>query len=67
MRPQIQQQIKKGSRIRYDDGRSGHQGIEAMVLNVDPHGMKVQFEDRADTNYILFSDPKWMEFIAIVD
>ncbi len=58
-------QVKAGSRISYDDGRPGHQGVEATVIDVvDGHGMLVQFDDRADTTYILFSDRAWMDFIS---
>jgi hypothetical protein len=39
-------QIKKGGRIVYNDGRPGHQGVKATVLAVDPQGttsgMKLQ-------------------------
>lgn len=60
--------IRAGGRISYNDGRPGHQGVEATVLEVvDGHGMLVQFDDRADTNYILFSDPKWIDFISVVE
>jgi len=66
MNLKVKDQIKKGCRISYNDGRPGHLGAEAIVLNVDSRGMTVQFDDRADTNYILFSDPRWMDFIAVV-
>jgi hypothetical protein len=60
--------VKKGCRIVYDDGRPGHQDVRATVLEVtEGHGMLVQFDDRADTNYILFSEPKWMDFISVVE
>jgi hypothetical protein len=58
-------QIKKGGRIVYNDGRPGHQGVEATVLMVDKKGMTVQFDDRADTNYIAFSDHRWMDRIEV--
>ena len=58
-------QIKKGGRIAYDDGRPGHEGVEATVLAVDAQGMTVQFDDRADTTRIAFSDRAWMEFIEV--
>ena len=60
-------QVKPGGRISYDDGRPGHQGVEATVLAVDARGMKVQFEDRADMTYILFSERRWMDFISVVE
>jgi hypothetical protein len=60
------ERIKKGSRIAYNDGRPGHQHVEAAVLEVDRRGMTVQFDDRADTTRILFSDRKWMDFIAVL-
>lgn len=60
-------QIKKGGRIVYNDGRPGHKGVIATVLAVDTKGMKVQFEDRADTSHIAFSDRGWMDFIGLAD
>jgi len=60
-------QIKKGGRIAYNDGRPGHRGALAVVLGVDPKGMTVQFEDRADTTYIVFTDRQWMDFIELAD
>ena len=59
--------IRKGTRIACNDGRPGHDGVEATVMDVDERGMTVQFDDRADTNYIRFSDHKWMSFIAVVE
>ena len=59
-------QIKPGSRIVYNDGRPEHAGILADVLSVDAKGMVVQFEDRADTTRIPFSDRAWMDFIELV-
>ena len=44
--------------MSYDDGRPGHQGVGSTVLAVDERGMTVQFDDRADTTYILFSDER---------
>lgn len=67
MRLRVQDQVRKGSRISYDDGRLGHQDVRATVLEVTVgHGMLVQFDDRADTTYILFSDRKWMDYIQSV-
>lgn len=64
----LAQQVRTGGRISYDDGRPGHQGVQATVLNViDGHGMLVQFDDRADTTYIQFADRRWMEFISLVE
>ena len=58
-------QIKQGGRIVYNDGRPGHTDVFATVLAVDAKGITVQFEDRADTTRIAFSDRGWMEFIEI--
>ncbi len=58
-------QIKPGSRIVYNDGRPGHSRIFAEVLSVDPNGMLVQFEDRADRTRVTFSDRAWMDFIEL--
>lgn len=60
-------QIKKGGRIVYNDGRPGHKGVFATVLEADQKGMTVQFEDRADTSHIAFSDRGWMDFIELAD
>jgi len=58
-------QIKRGSRIVYNDCRPGHKGVLATVLAVDKKGMTVQFDDRADTSRIAFSDRGWMDFIEV--
>ncbi len=68
MKLNIVHQIRRGGRISYDDGRPGHEGVEATVLEVtDGHGMLVQFDDRADTTYILFADRRWMDFLSLVE
>ena len=67
MKVNIAHQVKPGSRISYNDGRPGHDGVEATILAVDGRGMTVQFDDRADTTHILFSDPRWMDFICLVE
>jgi hypothetical protein len=67
MKVNIAYQVKPGSRISYDDGRPGHEGVEATVLAVDGQGMTVQFEDRADTTRVLFSEPRWMDFVSVVE
>jgi hypothetical protein len=66
MKLNVAYQVKAGGRISYNDGRPGHEGVEATVLAVDSRGMTVQFDDRADTTYILFSEPRWMDFISVV-
>ena len=58
-------QIKKGGRVVYNDGRPGHKEVMAAVLAVDGKGMTVQFEDRADITRIAFSDRNWMNFIEL--
>ena len=60
-------QIKKGGRIVYNDGRAGHSGVFATVIETDQKGMIVQFEDRADTTHIAFSDGGWLDFIETAD
>jgi len=63
----VQDQVKKGCRISYDDGRPGHQDVRATVLEVTVgHGMLVQFDDRASTTYVMFAEPRWMNCIEIV-
>jgi hypothetical protein len=37
-------QIKKGGRIVYNDGRPGHKGVRATVVDVDAKGMTVLFD-----------------------
>jgi hypothetical protein len=59
--------IKSGGRIVYHDGRPGHSGVIATVIGVDQNGMTVQFEDRADTSHIAFSDRGWMDHIELAD
>ena len=57
-------QYVRGQTIRYDDRRPKH-NVTAEILSVDPNGMTVQFEDRADTTYIGFKEAAWMEFISL--
>jgi hypothetical protein len=68
MKGNTARQVRPGARISYDDGRPGHQDVRATVLEVtEGHGMLVQFDDRADTTYILFSDARWMDSICVVE
>ena len=67
MKADVIERIKNGGRIVYDDGRPGHMGVVALVLAVDAEGMTVQFEDRADTNYVRFADRQWMDFINVIE
>lgn len=60
-------QIKKGGRIVYNDGRPGHSGVLATVLAVGKNEITVQFDDRADTTRIAFSDRGWLDFIEVTD
>lgn len=55
--------ISVGDRVVYNDRREGHTNIFAVVLEIHPNFMIVQFEDRADTTRINFSDRKWMDFL----
>lgn len=54
-----------GAHIVYNDGRKGHSGVKAVILETDNKSMTVQFDDRADTTLINFSDKAWMDFITI--
>ena len=45
MKLNVAYQVKPGGRISYNDGRPGHEGVEATVLAVDAQGMTVQFDD----------------------
>jgi hypothetical protein len=68
MKLNVSNLVKVGRKVSYDDGRPGHRGVQAMVLEVvDGHGMLVQFDDRADTAYILFSERRWMDFLTVVE
>jgi hypothetical protein len=58
-------QIKKGSTIIYNDGRPGHTGSKAAVLEVTKQAMVVQFTDRADTTAIRFDNAGWMNYITL--
>ena len=49
----------------FHGSRPEHAGILADVLSVDAKGIVVQFEDRADTTRIAFSDRAWMDFIEL--
>lgn len=55
--------IRVVERIVYNDGRDGHTNINAVVLEIHQDFMIVQFEDRADTTKISFSDRRWMDFL----
>jgi hypothetical protein len=66
MKLNVAYQVRAGSRISYDDGRPGHEGVEATVLAVDERGMTVQFDDRADTTYVPFTERRWMDFFSLV-
>jgi hypothetical protein len=57
-------QIKVGQTLVYDDGREGHQGVKALVLETQLHSFTVQFEDRADTDWIKYSDKAWMDYLT---
>lgn len=59
-------QIEPGGQIVYNDGRLGHKGVFATVLEADANGMTVQFDDRADTTRIEFSERAWLEHIEPV-
>lgn len=65
MKTNAVEQIKKGGKVVYNDGRPGHDGVVAVVLAVDAEGMTVLFEDRADTSYIRFSDRRWMDYLRV--
>lgn len=58
-------QIKKGVSIVYNDGRAGHSGVLATVIEVNQNGITVQFDDRADSTRIAFSDRGWMDHIEL--
>lgn len=57
------QQVRVGQTITYDDGRPGHRNVKATVLATTSNGFIAQFEDRADTDTIRWSDAEWMDYI----
>ena len=68
MKLRVQDQVKEGCRISYEDGRPGHRDARATILEVTAgHGMLVQFDDRPDSNYILFADQQWMDYLSVVE
>jgi hypothetical protein len=58
-------ELKPGDVLIYDDGRPGHQGVRATVLEVSGKSMVVQFEDRARTTKIGFHEKDWMDFLEV--
>ena len=62
-----QNQFTAGKEIVYNDGREGHKNVRAIILEADNNKMVVQFEDRADTTTILFSEKSWMDFITMAE
>jgi hypothetical protein len=60
-------QFTKGTILIYNDGRPGHTSASATVLETDAKSMIVQFDDRADTTKIAFSDHHWMDHITIAN
>lgn len=59
------EQFTKGTVLVYNDRRPGRTNASATVLETDASGMIVQFDDRADTTKIAFSDHDWMDYITI--
>ena len=57
---------KRGDHILYNDGRPGHTNVKAEILSIDGDSMTVQFEDRADTTRIHFSDRQWMDDLTFL-
>jgi hypothetical protein len=54
-----------GLKLMYDDGRTGHQGITAEVIQVLTDRMIVQFEDRAEATVIRYTDRAWMDYLKL--
>lgn len=57
--------IEPGQNLIYDDGRHGHRNVSATVHSVSDRGMVVQFDDRADTTFIRFTDRAWMDHLRL--
>lgn len=53
----------KGQRLTYNDGRPGHTDAKATVLRVGKSAIVVQFDDRADTTAIRFTDKTWVDYL----
>jgi HK97 family phage prohead protease len=56
--------LKEGDVVSYDDGRKGHQGAEATVLENGEHFVVVQFKDRAHADTIKHSDTEWTKYLS---
>jgi hypothetical protein len=58
------QKILPGAILIYNDGRQGHTSAKCEVLTVSNISLLVQFEDRADTTTIKFTDAAWINFLS---
>ena len=58
--------LKQGDRISYNDGREGHSGVIAIVVESGASVTIVQFADRADTTAIAHSDRGWTDYLGKV-
>ena len=56
--------LKAGDVISYDDGRKGHQGVKATVLENGEHFVVVQFIDRFAPDTIKHSDTEWTKYLS---
>jgi len=60
----LRELIKPGETLTYDDGREQHRGKRCTVLQCGEHSMLVQFEDRADTTTIAWTDTGWTHYLS---
>jgi len=50
-------------RLICNDGRTRHTCVEAIVLEVGPKYMVVEFANRAAPNTIMIGDSEWMNYL----
>lgn len=62
MTTQEAKQIEEGIQLAYDDGRGV---VYCQVIEVHQQGMRVQFEDRASSTFIMFKEQAWMKYLTI--
>ena len=55
--------LKTGDILVYNDGRSGHRDVKAVVLSNHKNHVIVQFEDRADTTTIKHDEVEWTNYL----
>lgn len=64
MTPDELRSLRPDAVLIYNDGRPGHTSAKATVLDVLRTGLRVQFQDRADSTTIKFTDKAWTEHLV---